>query len=112
MWAQKIYQVVRLPTMGLPIVISWNFLESCLLRRQHYRWLWFTKPGNWSKLSKPIPLVLKKLLAIETPNVKNKTLCPNELLLPLPAWVSSDKVQVPIDVFKGKLPKKNAHLKH
>jgi hypothetical protein len=47
--------------------------------------------------------IRKKLLAIETPNVKGKVLIAEDALVSLPSWVNSDGIDIPIDPFEHKL---------
>jgi hypothetical protein len=47
--------------------------------------------------------IRKKLLAIETPNVKGKVLIAEDALVSLPSWVNSDGIDIPLDVFEHKL---------
>jgi len=47
--------------------------------------------------------IRKKLLAIETPNVKGKVLLTADTLMPLPPWVNSESVRVSLKPFEHKL---------
>ena len=51
--------------------------------------------------------IRKKLLSFETPNIKEKSLFSEEGLLPLPAWVNSDDVHIPLEPFAVKLEEIN-----
>lgn len=47
--------------------------------------------------------IQQKLLSVETPNVKEKSLFSNESFLPLPSTVYSDHIPIPIIPFRHKL---------
>lgn len=50
----------------------------------------------------------EKLLSLQTPNIKDKSLFPEATLLPLPLWITPDEVHTPIDPFEDKLLEINA----
>lgn len=52
----------------------------------------------------------KKLLILQTPNVKEKSLFSEETLLSLPAWINSDDVHMTIDPLGDKLLKINDQI--
>jgi len=52
----------------------------------------------------------KKLLILQTPNVKEKSLFSEDTLLSLPSWVNSDDVHIIIDPLEDKLLKANAYF--
>lgn len=52
----------------------------------------------------------KKLLILQTPNVKEKSLFSEEILLSLPSWVNSDDVHIAIDPLEDKLLKINTYF--
>lgn len=52
----------------------------------------------------------KKLLILQTPNVKEKSLFSEDTLLSLPSWVNSDDVHITIDHLEDKLLKTNAYF--
>jgi hypothetical protein len=54
----------------------------------------FLKHSHWLRC---------QLLCLETPNIKEKRLFTEDTLLPLPSWVDSHDIHIPIDPFPDKL---------
>jgi hypothetical protein len=51
----------------------------------------FLKTAQW---------IREKLLSIRTPNIKDKILFSQESLIPLPSWVNSQDVNIPLEPFQ------------
>ncbi len=60
---------------------------------------WFLRLSHW---------VRQNLLGLQTPNVKATSIFSEELLVPLPSWVNSEGLDVPIAPFEEKLQEINA----
>ncbi len=52
----------------------------------------------------------KNLLDLVTTNVKNESLFSDAILMPLPVWVHSDAIDIPINPFEDQLHKFNAEI--
>ena len=63
----------------------------------------FDKPSQIQEFLSLSHWIREKLLSLQTPNIKAKSLFSEEVLCPLPPWVESDKVGIALQPYEDKL---------
>jgi hypothetical protein len=67
-----------------------------------------TQPDQIQEFLRISHWMREKLLSLETPNIRGKSLFQEATLLPLPSWINSDGLHIPVDPLEGKLQEINA----